>query len=1208
MFATPKPHHARIHASQSDYFDGTHTLLDGRHVLQPMTPPQRKERAQRQAMQQLIGKSASQTTNTTSSSGSRASLSTASKDGVGSSNSSNSAGSRSFGKKLKSLTWASKKLLQPSIAFAPSTLSQSSTLAPSNSSGSTNSRPMTPQCMRPPPSPLSPNSPYTGAEQRHSTIVAFPAPPSAATSQSAKQHAVASMLPPSRALFKASDSASSMSTHKTTSSFASSSLFMHTDDEDEASYTSATSLSTMSSPSSKDKLWRVRGLSESSMHRHQHTNSSSGGALLAVQEVDEDNLSCYSKRTSIARRNSTSVTDLVTAMLTAGSPPDTPECRVRRWSAGSADARERDLGLSQHHGHAHSDSIDADNESESPRYRRRASNKAHPTASVFNGPRWQPGHSVRIPSMRFDGLAMDQAFAEIEQRVVDGSPRCRYVNGALTTSNHIKGARRRTRVLSTYRPTSTLPESMKVSPPTSPTKVERGTLTLSISDLESLRGPSPKPSFLSTTGLEGVKDEDDAFRRESLVEQMGLLDDAPRPSSSASKRVIVRPAPVDVELANLTFFGPVRESMLSAGRPRSRSPSARPPRALTPASAKSASPHALLSPFTVNDASHTPTQQSSCETKSLKVTTPQPLTPTSPIPKVCIFAPNSSLAQSSSEVESLADIERGRQPATKAEARTSIKVVQPKRVIRISTRAPPRPNKSLLRRPSLPLLAETAQAQTAPPPLPSPTLSATSSTSGFRQSPTFSSPQRATCSNARSSRSSVDSKRTSGVSSTGSDCEAQLDTLMHKLNQPYSPKATFTSKPFVASPAPVVAAIEPEPIATTPLTRDFSQDSLSRESPLRPRVLVTDADEEGHESDGDHDERKRLTVLRQHDAELAQQSEEDKHRLNDIAQMMMEAATRNGRWTPTPDDDVPLGIIAQQTLTPQLESPVDPAMSASFNRALDSTPVASTGLVASPAAPTDVQTLYRSRPLSAVFEEEQDEDDQSTYNDEEATLPDLEVEENDYDERVHSPSTASLSESCGLGDLEDRPCRLAPAAIILDPIEQEINATLASIESHPSFDQGLFSFETRPTISSFPQNVSASDSFNSSRSSIAYLIESPVQRSMGRSSTKGSLVHSRTFSSDLSSILSGSSVDDDTEDNDLRSHQVVATRYVSSRRPSSGAASVRTSRSRSSISTMAGGQSSSGCSSVDEYSELGVVMMGQRVSCTYDVGVIGMAL
>ncbi|KAM0791937.1 hypothetical protein ACM66B_004189 [Microbotryomycetes sp. NB124-2] len=1121
------PVHARIHASQSDYFDGTHSLIDGRHVLQPMTPPQRKLRDQQKALNAHVVKNTSSLTASASGSTSGVSSSAASSSGA-----SSSGAARSIGRKLKSLTWGSKKLLT-SAPMAPSSLSQS-TLAPSESSRSTSTspRPTTPSLMRPPASPLSPNSPFSGAEHRRSTLVAFPRPPAVA-----QQHAVSAILP-ARELFHASDSASIVSsTHKTTSSFASSSLFMHTDDED-ASYSEATSMSSLSSVNSaRDKLWRVKGLSEPAGATTQN------GGLLAVQEVDEDNLSVSdSRRTS--RRNSASMADFVAAML---ADPETPE-RPRRWSASSVHQSQTN---------------NVTNERESPRQRARLAQQPNKPVSVFNGPRWRPGHNVRIPSMRFDGLAMDQAFEEIEKRV-EGSPRRRFMASTSSSSSELKSNRRRTRVLSTYRPTSTLPDALQVQPLSPESKVERGTLTLSAGDLESLRAPSPNPSMLSTLSSEA--------KNESLLEEMQLGPETCRPASSTSRRALIRPAPVDVELANLTFFGPVQEG------PRSRSPSARSPRARSLMSAKPCSPAPLLSPLIINTARvsapaainnkatlGTPISLVSDKYNS-KLEPAVATTPTSPIPKVCIFAPNSQLAQSSSEAESLAAIERGR-VTPKVTTPVSVKVVEPKRVVRLSTRAPPaRPNKSLRRKPSLPLMDTKSKAEqsrrskTPPPALPSPASSFASRTSPVAMT--------------------LDPKRTSATSSTGSDCEAQLDNLMHKLTQPYSPPVIVRDQAR-RSPTTIVVAHDDPTAATTPIKRDFSQDSLSRESPLRPRVLVTNVDECEDEHGGndddddemDEDERKRLTILRQHDAELAERSEQDRQRLDQIAQMMMAAATVNGRWTPTnggkddQDEDNALTPSAVELhSSPQLESPVDPSMVASFAR----------GVVEPVAASLAAPASYKSRPLSAVFEED---DQGSVYSDEgRCALPELDEEDGDVDGAGSRSSVSGQSTTS-----QDLPLRLAPAAVIYDPIEQEINATLASIESHPAFDPSMFSFgQSAPP----PSAIAPSDSFTSSRSSIAYLAESP----------KASLSHSRTISSDLGSMFSQDDVSSPSASGGNVGRSVVATRYVSHYRRPSLTNSVRTHQSSSSVSSVGASSESSGSF------DLGVVMMGQRVSCTYEVG------
>ncbi|POY76242.1 hypothetical protein BMF94_0437 [Rhodotorula taiwanensis] len=250
---------------------------------------------------------------------------------------------------------------------------------------------------------------------------------------------------------------SSNASLSTASSFASTSLFGST--EDAGWHSEATSVSLSSAGGS------VRGgtsdsLSKMRNHRRVIKETSGGVRPFSVLSdiVERENedarasmydvLSMYSTAREIpVRRVSTPIPPAVAAMLAC--EPATPP-RQKRWSTSSIDEGSPSAVASDG---------DADAELSPPRLRRRNSFDSPRSSETPETPNTRLARSIRIPSMRFDGISMDAMFAEVEARV-NRELALKGLEGPPTTSSSLpdiapavaKKARRKSRVTSLQEP------------------------------------------------------------------------------------------------------------------------------------------------------------------------------------------------------------------------------------------------------------------------------------------------------------------------------------------------------------------------------------------------------------------------------------------------------------------------------------------------------------------------------------------------------------------------------------------------------------------------------------------------------------------------------------------------------------------------------------------------------------------------------------
>lgn len=711
-----------------------------------------------------------------------------------------------------------------------------------------------------------------------------------------------------------------------------------------------------------------------------------------------------------------------------------------------------------------------------------------PTFSATTTARAPSGNGARIPSMLFEGFAMDTVFAEVEKKM-KGSPTTKRVlrlstmveegdddeverspmtaearpreRAETSTVREQKGARRRTRVLSLYTPSSSMERDsvVLVQPPASPTGAT--TLALSPSEMDLLRRPNQEAETLSPSSS-------------TSSSQLTPIDATSRPwPRRTSSR---RPTPLNVEAANALSMSAYSSCTIKSAPATysTPSPTAMPsmtdePDLFSPTAGEmedeknaAPSPTSLYPPSPAMTATGTPTtprpaisitvpsraQSPKLASPSLperRLSSPSPVsavpTPRSPVPQVFVFPP--SLSKSADDSD---DSEQGWQrppspacPAFSAPptTTTTVKVLQPKRFIRVSTRAPTKSSSSRTRSycsstptPS-PYRRSGSPIDCAPP---SPALS-TASFSSARTAP-------AVTNSHRLSASSATPNRRWSSASAGSDCEATIQELLQQLQRPHTPPVEMMSRRGMTLTANALR----EHLMMEAEERERRERRVSAASSIGPQILVTDTDLEREQMD-----------------------------------------------VPTSE-----------------EEPAEKM----------------------PPAPAPPAQLLPPPPAVVV-------------------------------EAVVEP---------------------------VDPIEQEINAALASIESEESSAASSSS-----SLSSSPSSSSSSASLMepmptavSKRSSLAYFgtaeddeaegedddVSAPLPPLTQPTPTKSSMTHSRTISSDLCSILS-----------------------------STTASSCCTTVSRDSMAS-----SSSTRTDDDMEVEVAVVMRGQRVSCAYDVGVIGVAM
>ncbi|KDE04591.1 hypothetical protein MVLG_04971 [Microbotryum lychnidis-dioicae p1A1 Lamole] len=718
-------------------------------------------------------------------------------------------------------------------------------------------------------------------------------------------------------------SVSTVSTFETTSSFASSKLFHSSVDDYYDSSSDATTMSSLtSSPESKTRrttnsgrrMWKTNGLQESPLRpdqvlppSQQHRRDDS---LRPPCEEDED--AYFASTTSLGattsrhpipyRRNSTPMPDFVAAML--GIEPETPP-RPKRWSASSnkpaAESPPFDLArekaaarrTSQQtmrplggNASAGSDE-DADDEVSPPRPR--------PAPSALLDCR------SRIPSIRFEGFAMDSVFAEFEQKLLrsktsstptptievveaPAEERDPFVETAAKLRER-KSTRRRTRVISSYRPSEGY------------FNVEEDEVTLSPAPqvMDALRSESPLAAAYESDGSASSAMSVPLPSSSSLSLQH-LMVARPRPSP---RRAQTRPARLDVDLANsLTEFhrvglvtpyggviSPSTDSVFSAttseGTIGSGDGAVSPVSIVAPASAPSRPPAPVVLPHSVANVEaadrRTPpvTPISPVDPTPTAASPPSPPPTRPPIPSVFVFPPN---GPSYRRGES-SDWEAPPKPPVYA-GPTNVTLVQPKRMIRASTRpVSSLPKRNVARQPLIVTPIVVASPSPAPLP-PSPALSSTStihpqrraaSPVGWSFPPREQLPSPPSASARGSSDLSIRPASFSPSDESGSDCDP-LQTMLSRLNAPHTPPRAACTMHSTSTPTTPRGPDHPNGLTMMALLRHTSSQTglsmLERELGSLPtssssssfeggpQILVTapphdDDDENDDENDED---------------------------------------------------------------------------------------------------------------------------------------------------------------------------------------------------------------------------------------------------------------------------------------------------------------------------------------------------------------------
>ncbi|GAA6061746.1 hypothetical protein JCM10212_000479 [Sporobolomyces blumeae] len=520
-------------------------------------------------------------------------------------------------------------------------------------------------------SPTTISSPVLATFKTTSSLpLGFPTPPASDASRAKsapQQHPCATAVPSSSQAFSHQESNSSLSTYRTTSSFASTALFASSN---EGWDSEATSLSLTSSPESgrdscgeamPQRMWRVK--------------HSPAEQLDPVREEEETRSLRYSVD---GRRNSTPIPCMVAAML---ADPETPP-RPKRFSTSSkpspssppfdpayeqAAARRRqesERRSEQGSGASPGSNGDADDEVSPPRSKGRLFRRDWSDDALLANPTFSS--KTRIPSIRFEGLSMDAVFAEVEKKMNgEGGSNL----GESATAQADKKARRRSHVLSLYMPT---------------------TYTF---DDEPALPPSPSPSSAPQTT--------DPIRSGSVTPTSAADLGRPRP---IPRRTSSRPSPVNVVAANTVVGGPASAPVFGTSAPLSPSspqaPAWQDP--FSAASSRAATPDQLASPplsGSFSPSSQTfagpaglgePFVQSSSPSPSPALSSTSTFRPCE-IPEVCIFPPSPEQRSRNSGLSSGLSSRRSSEPSppvTIVTGPTKVTLVHEKRVVRVSTRAP----------------------------------------------------------------------------------------------------------------------------------------------------------------------------------------------------------------------------------------------------------------------------------------------------------------------------------------------------------------------------------------------------------------------------------------------------------------------------------------------------------------------------------------
>ncbi|GAA5985060.1 hypothetical protein JCM10908_002505 [Rhodotorula pacifica] len=650
-----------------------------------------------------------------------------------------SSATSTFGRKLRAFPW-SRSSVSATTAADKKQQKQASVSARERIISSAG-----PEAPKPGPSILKNASPNTTSSP--SLPMGFPAPPPSTSSSVSSVVTASSQRAQSAAQHQQHQQqhqTSSNASLSTVTSFASTSMFASTSASDDSGWHSeATSVSLTSSPeighgSSKAATFpsmQTQGIDNSStrmrnFRRAVKDSASSGSGTGAgvrpfsvlsdiVERDNEDGagarasmydvLSLYSVPPPPApgadipvRRVSTPIPPAVALML-AAEPPATPP-RQKRWSTSSIDDSPTSLRRTAPKGGGGGD--EADDEVSPPRgvLRRRNSLDSPGSAS---GTR-RGGHhrrisssSVRIPSMRFDGISMEAMFAEVEARVnrqlaakqlgagetaavTITAVRCEENATAAAVAAVKKQARRKSRVMSLQEPLS-----FEISTP--------------VFGSTSVPGPpaamrKPKPAT--------------PRREATLAEEEEEEEESPVARSPVPRRTSSRPEPLDLGAAKSVssarwgprsaplrpaapFFGTSSASELSAVTPTS--PVCDSPTSPTPANGT----FSVLEPATAKAAAQaSPRLQGSIPELLVcppspperpKRRAPPPPLQLAPAPKPAAQQPFPTMArqqQPPSPAPSQASSISAARPLTMVNGETKVTLVQTeKKYVRLSTRA-----------------------------------------------------------------------------------------------------------------------------------------------------------------------------------------------------------------------------------------------------------------------------------------------------------------------------------------------------------------------------------------------------------------------------------------------------------------------------------------------------------------------------------------
>ncbi|GAA6009485.1 hypothetical protein JCM11491_003575 [Sporobolomyces phaffii] len=635
----------------------------------------------------------------------------------------------------------------------------------------------------PPPSPTTISSPIPSTLQTRASSLplGFPTPPPQAgpSSNMARQHPSVAMINSQSNSGSHGASNSSLSTFRTTSSFASTALFASSNDGWDSE---ATSLSLTSSPESgRDSC------GEATPHRMWRVKQEQ---LDPVREEEETRSIRYSID---GRRNSTPIPRMVAAML---ADPETPP-RPKRFSTSSkpsptsppfdpiyeqAAARQRQESERQNESVApaapvsEGDASDADDEVSPPRQRGRYFRRDRSDDDLLTSSA-PLSSKTRIPSIRFEGLSMDAVFAEVEKKINDEGKSNQGSNSAPSD----KKARRRSHVLSLYKPLEFNFDSEPVLP------------------------PSPSPSSSTTTM--------DSLRSSSVTPTAMTSFDLARPRP-IPRRTSSRPTPVNVSAANTVANGPASAPVFGTSAPVSpttptrASPNVSPPSSATPSTPTQLNSPPLAGSFSPQSmSSHFPPSSPSLGEPFVQSPVPSPaLSSTSTfrpceIPEVCVFPPSPEqrdrhIAAASTRLVSARRSSEPPPPSTMVSGGTKVTVVHEKKVVRVSTRAPSKRSdrQRAFTPPSAPLVNITQASPPRPAPLElcgSPTLDTPPLSPSLDSPtiPTFSSipynPPLVARTDFHPALSSLRVEQANEEDS--SDCEETLNHMLMRLQRPHTP-------------------------------------------------------------------------------------------------------------------------------------------------------------------------------------------------------------------------------------------------------------------------------------------------------------------------------------------------------------------------------------------------------------------------------------